>query len=157
MFRIVALMAFVTVAACSLAGQGTERSPSVSVYEIFELTLHGPLQGPQDAPAREIELAVTFRHESGAPEYTVQGFWDGDGRGGDRGDVFKVRFCPTRPGHWTIARTASNRAELKGQREGTTILVTPAQRHGFWEVDRDSPGRRWYRRSDGSHQYVVGN
>ena len=24
-------------------------------------------------------------------------------------------------------------------------------------VDPDSPGRRWYRRSDGSHQYIIGN
>jgi hypothetical protein len=29
--------------------------------------------------------------------------------------------------------------------------------YGFWIVDNNSPGRRWYMRSDGSHRYIVGN
>jgi len=29
--------------------------------------------------------------------------------------------------------------------------------HGFWVPDDASAGRRWYRRSDGSHQYIIGN
>jgi hypothetical protein len=72
------------------------------------------------------------------------------------GGAFKVRFCPTRPGRWTIVETSSNRAELQGQREGETVVAAASGLHGFWEVDQDSPGRRWYRRSDGSHQYILG-
>ncbi len=33
----------------------------------------------------------------------------------------------------------------------------PSKLPGFWEVDEASPGRRWYRRSDGSHPYIIGN
>jgi hypothetical protein len=28
---------------------------------------------------------------------------------------------------------------------------------GFWIVDTEQTGGRWYRRSDGSHPYIFGN
>ena len=67
-------------------------------YSVFELTFEGPVQGPKDVSARDIEFWARFRHESGSPEYKIHGFWDGDGKGGITGDVFKIRFCPTKPG-----------------------------------------------------------
>src|SRR4051812_26252671 len=73
------------------------------VYSVVELAFHGPKQGPGDAPARDIDFRVRFRHEGGRAEHTVHGFWDGDGQGGSSGDVFKVRFCPTEPGRWELA------------------------------------------------------
>jgi hypothetical protein len=127
------------------------------VYSVIELAFRGPRQGPKDTPARDIAFHVRFRHESGSPEYTVHGFWDGDGQGGDAGDVFKVRFCPTRPGRWTLAEVHASAPELRGQHQGAFLTATPSKRRGFWVVDADSPGRRWYQRSDGSHQYIIGN
>jgi hypothetical protein len=127
------------------------------VFAVMELTFTGPELGPSDTPARDVHFSVLFRHESGSPSYLVQGYWDGDGRGGVRGGVFRVRFTPTRPGRWYLAEVRSNRKELDGQREDSYVEATPSRNHGFWEVDGTSAGRRWYRRSDGSHQYVVGN
>ena len=126
-------------------------------YAVTELTFRGPLQGPGDAPARDVAFWVRFRHEGGGEEYRIPGFWDGDGRGGAEGGVFKVRFCPTEPGRWTLAEVHSDAEELDGQHQGDEVVVDPSRRHGFWVVDEASPGRRWYRRSDGSHQYVIGN
>ena len=52
----------------------------------------------------------------------------------------------------------SNARELAGQNQGTTIVATPAPAaKGFWLVDEQSPGHRWYKRSNGSHDYIVGN
>jgi hypothetical protein len=127
------------------------------VYAVVEVAFRGPVQTARDAPARDVALAVRFRHESGSPEYAVHGFWDGDGRGGLEGGVFKVRFCPTRPGRWDLAEVRSAAAELNGQRQGDFVTARPSKRPGFWEVDTESAGRRWYKRSDGSHPYVVGN
>jgi hypothetical protein len=128
-----------------------------AVFAVTEFSFAGPQQTATNAPARDVELTATFRHESDAAEMAVQGFWDGDGRGGTSGNVFKIRFCPTKPGRWTLAEVRSNRPELSGQRQGESIVVEPSELHGFWEVDEASPGRRWYRRSDGSHQYVLSN
>jgi hypothetical protein len=73
------------------------------------------------------------------------------------GDVFKVRFCPTKPGRWALAEVHSSAKELDGSHRGDMVVAAPSDRRGFWVLDDDSPGRRWYRRSDGSHQYIIGN
>jgi hypothetical protein len=125
-------------------------------YGVHELTFEGPSFGPDDAPARTATLRTRWRHERGERR-VVDGFWDGDGEGGAAGDAFRVRFCPTRPGRWTLVRTESSAPELAGQREGYALECESSDRHGFWVPDERTPGNRWYRRSDGTRQYVVGN
>lgn len=145
--RVALVVAVAGAFACAVA-----EAADVKRFHVVELTFAGPELGPRDTPARDVELAVTFRHESGKETVRVLGFWDGDGRGGARGGVFKVRFCPTRVGRWTIAETKSNRRELASRREGESIECTPSKHPGFWLADG-----RWYRRSDGSHPFIVGN
>lgn len=118
-------------------------------YSVIEIELRGPAQTTQDSPARDIDLSVAIRHQNGT-QYVVQGFHAGD-------DIFKVRFCPTRAGRWELIAVSSNAKELNGQRVGDHILATESQQHGFWIADEGSLGQRWYRRSDGSHQYIFGN
>jgi len=126
-------------------------------FSVIELIFKGPAQTSKDAPARDIDFWVRFRHESGSPEHKIHGFWDGDGQGGTAGEVFKIRFTPTKPGKWTLVEVQSNNARLKGQMQGDTITARASKNRGFWVVDDASAGRRWYRRSDGSHQYIIGN
>ena len=127
------------------------------VYSVMELTFEGPVQGPKDVPARDIDFWVKFRHESGSPEYKIQGFWDGDGKGGMSGGIFKIRFCPTKSGRWNLVEVHSNQKQLNSQKQGQYVTAVASKHPGFWIVDPDSPGRRWYMRSDGSHQYIFGN
>jgi hypothetical protein len=127
------------------------------VYSIVELTFQGPRQGPADTPARDIDFWVLVRHESGAPQYKIHGFWDGDGKGGPSGNVFKVRITPTKPGRWNLVEVHSNAPELAKQKQGDYITGTPSKHHGFSIVDPKSAGQRWYMRSDGSHPYILGN
>ena len=129
----------------------------VELYGVHEVVFSGPTCGPLDNPAAEMDLVTEWCHESGQPTYRINGFWDGDGRGGASGNVFKVRFCPTMLGKWTLVRTSSNKPELHAQREGYAILCIPSGNKGFWEVDKEAVQGRWYKRSDGSHPYIVGN
>lgn len=144
-----------------LCGQSSlnaaEEAAKGSVYEVVELSFAGPEQGPTDAPARDIDFHLRFRHANRGVEHVVHGFWAGDGKGGPSGNVFAVRFTPTCPGRWNLAEVASNRAELAGQRQGDFVTATASDHFGFWVVDEKSPERRWYRRSNGSHQYIFGN
>ncbi len=128
-----------------------------AVYSVAELTFDGPAQSQTDVPARDIDFWARFRHESGSPEYKIHGFWDSDGKGGTTGSVFKIRFCPTKPGRWDMVEVYSNKPELNGQKQGQYVTAVSSDHPGFWIVDPDSPGRRWYMRSDGSHQYIFGN
>ena len=137
--------------------QAFSQAPKVPVYEVHELVFRGKDYKAQDVPAVEVEFTTTWRHESGSPTYTIHGFYDGNGKGGVAGDVFKVRFCPTRPGKWTLEETVSNDKKLNGQHKGYAINGTPSSHKGFWQADEQSAGQRWYRRSDGSHAYIVGD
>ena len=119
------------------------------VYEVVAIRFAGPLQGPTDHPTRDVDFWVRFRHEAGA-EHRVHGFWDG---GGD----FEVRFTPTLPGSWTLAEVHGGIPALDGQHEGRFVLARPGGGHGFWVPDTLEAGGRWYGRSDGSHQFIVGN
>lgn len=141
----------------SIAGDTAPDSVSAQLYEVVEVDFAGPVQTPQDTPARDISLSATFAHDSGET-VTIPGFWDGDGQGGDSGDVFRIRFTPTQPGTWTMTEVTSNAEELDGQRRGLVIDARgePAS-PGFWLVDDDSAERRWFRRSDGSHPFWYGN
>lgn len=151
--RIVLIL--VSLAASAATAIAAEQR--VALYSVHEVTFEGPTFGPVDVPARDVELVTTWRHESGRPAYRVHGFWDGDGKGGASGNVFKVRFCPTQTGRWTLVETTSNKSELSGQHEGHAITCVGSQHPGFWIVDRERTGGRWYRRSDGSHPYIFGN
>lgn len=88
-----------------------------------------PLQGPQtsvmDAEQNPFEIAVdvtfTGPHDR---SFTLPAFYDGDGEGGDSGNVWKVRFSPDAVGRWRFS-SASTEASLAGYR-GTFIVEEPA-------------------------------
>ncbi len=145
------------VALLPAAGSFAESPGAVPLYSVHEIMLSGPSYGPVDNPTAEVDLVTEWCHESGQPTYRINGFWDGDGRGGASGNVFKVRFCPTKLGKWTLVRTASNESQLNAQREGYSIVCVPSSNKGFWEVDSGASEGRWYKRSDGSHPYIIGN
>ncbi len=138
---------------CASVGSETE----LPRYGIHEVSFTGPALGPMDAPARDVELITRWRHESSGLTLAIHGFWDGDGKGGVTGNVFKVRFCPTLVGTWTLVETSSNKLELDGQNEGHRIVCNDSDHPGFWLVDHEQAGGRWYKRSDGSHPYIFGN
>ncbi|KPL22551.1 MAG: hypothetical protein AMJ75_07870 [Phycisphaerae bacterium SM1_79] len=156
--KIICYSAFALLLVPVLPNSSSAGPPEkVQLYGIHEVTFSGPKYGPLDNPLLEVNLTTEWRHESGRPTYRILGFWDSDGRGGASGNVYKVRFCPTKPGKWTLVKTTSNKHELNGQREGHSIVCVSSSNKGFWEVDPDAARGRWYRRSDGSHPYIVGN
>ncbi|MBD3243662.1 MAG: DUF5060 domain-containing protein, partial [Chitinivibrionales bacterium] len=134
---------------CAALAHAATHVPRFSVHE---LVFQGPSRTPSDRPAADIELYSEWEHEDGQTRYRIHGFWDGDGAGGTVGGVFKVRFCPTREGTWTLVNTHSNNTRLNDQLEGTQVLCTPSDNHGFWETEG-----LWFRRSDSTYQYVLGN
>lgn len=130
---------------------------TAGVYGVMEISFTGPAQTPSSTPNRDIDFWVEFQHETGSPTYRVHGFWDGNGNGGATGNVFKVRFCPTQPGQWNLVNVFSNTPELNNEKEGDFVIATTSSHPGYWMVDAASNGSRWYKRSNGSHAYIMGN
>ena len=145
------LILFFTAITCSIQAQNI----STGLYQPIELTFNGNPYSVQDNPVRDIELITVW--SNGNKSYSIYGFYDGDGQGGMEGNIFKVRFCPTQAGQWKLERVTSNDLQLNHQKEGLVVECTNSTNHGFWEVDPDSPGQRWFKRSDGTHQYFSGN
>ena len=152
-----ALLVLTVLAAAGPCLVGAAELARAEALSVVEIAFAGPMLGPTDTPARDVELWAVFQHEDGATAHTVHGFWDSDGKGGARGGMFKVRFCPTKPGRWVLAKVHSNQPRLAGQHQGDVVAALPSKHPGFWLPDADSPGRRWYHRSDGTHPYIFGN
>src|SRR4030095_13821609 len=55
-------------------------------------------------PFLDYRLTVTFTHESGAPSYSVPGYFAADGNAANTsasvGNKWRVHFAPDRTGHW---------------------------------------------------------
>lgn len=151
-----AVLGFIPVLCQGPGALAAAPHPTVPQFSVHELVFEGPPTTARDSPARDVELYTLWRHESGTPELRVAGFWDGDGRGGRSGNVYKVRFCPVEPGEWTLVRTSSNRDELRGRREGYRVTCRRSDHPGFWVPDPETSGR-WYKRQDGTHPYIIGD
>ncbi|HPF02025.1 MAG TPA: DUF5060 domain-containing protein [Bacteroidales bacterium] len=135
----------------------SETTDNVPLYSVIEIGFEGKRYVVTDNPVRDIVLQTTWINEDSRKTLTVYGFYDGDGSGNPSGNIFRVRFCPTETGKWTLIRVVSNDRKLNGQHEGLQINATASEHHGFWMPDPESPGSRWYKRSDGTHQYITGN
>lgn len=157
---MVKLLSFLIALMCCIAhatvGAQTELG-SGTVYSVIEISFTGPTQTTSSVPNKDINFWVDFQHASGSPSYRVHGFWDGNGNGGSSGNVFKVRFCPTQTGQWNLIDVFSNATELNNEKEGDYVTATVSSHPGFWIVDGASNGSRWYKRSNGEHQYIVSN
>ena len=62
---------------------------------------HASETDDQPNPFLGHRLQVTFRSPSGRT-FNVPGYFAGDGRGGESGNVWRARFTPDEPGEWTF-------------------------------------------------------
>lgn len=127
--------------------------PDVPVFSVYELDFNGLSYSSKDNAVRDVELLTTWQHEKGLQVIQIYGFYDDNGKGGMEGNSFKVRFCPVESGIWTLIQVQSNDKKLNGQHQGLQVNAVPSDFPGFWEKDKESPGNRWYKRSNGDHHF----
>jgi hypothetical protein len=82
--------------------------PSVGKHKTLELifTAAGTPSNPFDTYLLKLEVT-----DPGGTRFTVDGFYDGDGRGGQTGKVWKARLCPYRVGRWSWRTVAGDAAD----------------------------------------------
>jgi len=100
------------------ATTSTSASSSVEQWGLFEVELHGPSTGN---PYKDVTLSGRFTLNHRTVE--VAGFYDGDG-------VYRIRFMPDAPGHWTY-ETASSTPKI-ASKSGAFTCIPPitANNHG---------------------------
>ena len=123
---------FVAVVITTLASADEAR---FAKWAKVEFSFRGPAaQGRGEPNPFAVKLDVDFCAPGGR-HYRVPGFYDGDGRGGLDGDVWKVRFSADEIGSWTYT-TISDNQQLHGKTGRFTVSDVPANAEGFWRWGR---------------------
>jgi hypothetical protein len=124
---------FLAVALTALTVVGDEFR--FAKWSKIELSFRGPASlGRGEPNPFAARLDVDFRSPGGR-HYRVPGFYDGDGRGGLDGDVWKVRFSADETGSWTYT-TISDHRQLNGKTGQFAVTDIPARAEGLWQWGR---------------------
>ncbi len=141
-----AMVIFFTLYGATPASAMSEAPPEVPKWQVYEISLTASMS-PSN-PFTDTRLKATVTPPHGAP-FMVDGFFDGDGKGGQDGKVWKLRFSPNTIGFWQWT-THSNDPGLN-------------DRHGrFRCLESGDPGPveargRYFHRIDGAPVYLMGN
>lgn len=101
--------------------------------------------------ADSVMMDVVFTHKRSGETLVRPAFWDG-------GNVFLVRFAPTRPGKWKWKSSCQHDVSLDGL-EGTFRCKKyegdlQIYRHGFLKAE---PGRKYLTYADGTPFFYLGD
>jgi hypothetical protein len=108
----------------------------VGLYDVWESRLVNPTSYANPFDFTVIELQATFTAPSGR-RVNFFGFYDGDGNGGQTGNVWKLRFMPDELGAWNYVHTWTD-----GTPGGSgTLRVVDSGLPGPLKIADDNP---WY-------------
>ncbi len=116
---------------------------AVPLYGMFEMALTNP--ACYDNPFADVQLDGAFLSPSGR-EVCWPGFYDGDGRGGDQGPVWKQRFMPDEVGNWRYELSFSDGTPAA---RGSFACTAEGALPGPWRPDTDNP--HWLKTARGEH------
>ncbi|MFC2080711.1 DUF5060 domain-containing protein [Bacteroidota bacterium] len=108
--RSVLFLSLILVMACnagSRSGKSIEIGGELKQWHNVVLTLNGPFAHETDTspnPFTDYRMNVVFSHESGAPSYTVPGYFAADGNAAETsaesGDKWRAHLSPDKTGIW---------------------------------------------------------
>lgn len=122
--------------------EGHGLAADVPLWGIFETSITNSKSYRN--PFKDVTLSATFRRPSGGT-VNFWGFHDGDGRGGQAGSVWKLRFMPDEPGQWSYSCSFSDGSPCRG---GTFACVTAGAEPGPLRGDPANP--RYWVHADGT-------
>lgn len=143
----------------ALANDSVAITGELKQWHKVTLTLDGPFARERDTepnPFTDLAFAVTFTHESGAPVYTVPGYFAADGNAGesgaDSGRQWRAHLSPDAAGRWdyAISFTRGKNAAVEGG--GDALAPYDGHTGNFTIAETDKTGRDF--RGHGRLRYV---
>lgn len=120
---------------CCAASADTRDYGQFAKWSKIELVFTGPDSRARGEPNPfAVRLDVDFTGPDGK-QYHVPGFYDGDGRGGPDGNVWKVRFSADELGQWRFTTTSQHKV-LHSKTGRFTVTTTGDNTPGFWRWGR---------------------
>jgi hypothetical protein len=142
-------------------GKGTVRiTGELKQWHKVTLTLDGPFASERDQepnPFTDYALNVLFKHESGAPSYTVPGYFAADGNSAntsaESGTHWRAHLSPDRTGRWDyVVSFVKGKQAAVGGEKGDAARPFDGQTGSFTIAPTDKAGRDF--RAKGRLQYV---
>jgi hypothetical protein len=123
------------VLSCSSALASANDHGQFAKWSKVEIVFAGPnSRGRGEPNPFAVRFDVNFISPQGK-EYSVPGFYDGDGKRGLDGGVWKVRFSADELGQWHF-RTNSDSKILDGKAGRFTVTPPPESAAGYWRWGR---------------------
>ena len=120
-----------------------------------EVALPGP-DSSVTADPNPFAVLVTVAFEGPGGTFKVPGFYDGDGKGGSSGNVWKVRFSPNATGQWTFT-SSSREPGLDGYRGRFTVDAVPGDAPALLKWGRlQYAGGHYLKFADGGYWIKAG-
>jgi len=150
-FRLIVCLISVSFVA-GMTNNSASSQGTVGLYGTWErqITNNGNYNNPFNF--NEIELQATFTSPTGKKS-DFFGFYDGDGNGGQTGNVWKLRFMPNEIGTWTYTYSWSD-GKSGGSGSFQVVTNTNPSNHGHVQVDPNFP--RYLIHDDGTPHYWWG-
>lgn len=120
-----------------MLGESPAMAANIELYDVFETVVTNDKSYTNPFDYCEIELQAVFTSPSGK-QVKFFGFHDGDGKGGQSGNVWKLRFMPQETGAWKYTYTWTDKTPGG---EGAFHVVDNKKYPGPLKVAADTP---WY-------------
>lgn len=132
------------------------KAEEVPLYGLYETTINyqdlKELPHPYSDPFYGVELEATFISPSGK-QITWWGFFDGDGQGGQTGNIWKIRYMPDELGTWNFTWKFSDRS-LAGSGSFQAVDNNNAPRKPG-PLRHDPDFHQWFITADGSRHVFL--
>lgn len=138
-------------------------SGELRAWHKVTLDLAGPFAHERDQavnPFADYRYTVICAHESGAPVYSIPGYFAADGRaahtGAEAGTVWRAHLAPDKPGRWTyLVRFVRGRGAAYTPAAGEPLAPYDGRTGAFQVAPTDKTGPDF--RAHGRLQYVGGH
>ena len=138
-----------------------DQTPVYSQWHLVELAFTGPETDEMAAENPFLNYRFNVSFENSDIQYNIMGFYATDGNSAktsaEAGNIWKVRFTPDRPGHWTYNATLYHRDSVALiKHPDPSLAVALAEDHGSFIVtrtDKDGPDFRAYGRIEAVNGY----
>lgn len=157
--RSLVAFSLLSLLASAAANDSVTLTGELKQWHKVTLTLDGLFARESDTepnPFTDLAFAVTFTHESGAPVYSVPGYFAADGNAGesgaDSGKQWRAHLSPDKVGRWdyVISFTQGENAAVEGG--GDKLNPYDGLTGSFTIAETDKTGRDF--RAHGRLQYV---
>jgi hypothetical protein len=138
-----------TAASRPAHGNGSVRvTGELKRWHAVTVELAGPFATETDTapnPFTDYRFDVTFTHESGAPAYSVPGYFAADGNAANSsataGTVWRAHLSPDRPGRWNYRVSFRQGRQAATEGEGAALAPFDGKTGSFTVAATDKSGR----------------